>query len=162
MNKTSPHSSAILADNLNANLTPPGSSNKSNGSWRTLSWSIKKLCTGKWPFVILVPSAGLWSAYAIAPAHRRERPKSSASRPFIGITIAVSYRDVRTPRYQWNIWFSSLRRLESVPKYQMRATRLRDTKGRALRADRSHVAPTRRSCYAYIQFCSPLPFNRRL
>jgi hypothetical protein len=41
MNKTSPHSSAILADNLNANLKPPGSSNKSNGSWRTLSGSIK-------------------------------------------------------------------------------------------------------------------------
>jgi hypothetical protein len=30
------------------------------------------------------------------------------------------------------------------------ATRLRDTKGQALTADRSHVAQTKRSCYAFI------------
>jgi hypothetical protein len=30
------------------------------------------------------------------------------------------------------------------------AMRLRDTKGQALTADRSHVAQTKRSCYAFI------------
>src|SRR3989304_6074021 len=42
------------------------------------------------------------------------------------------------------------------------AMRLRNTEDQALRADHSHVAQTTRSCYAYIRFCSLLPFNRRL
>src|SRR5437660_5785426 len=40
--------------------------------------------------------------------------------------------------------------------------RLRDTEGLALRGGPFACRSTRRSCYAYIRFCSLLPFNRRL
>jgi len=50
MYKTSPHSSAILADNSKVNFAPPGRSNNSTGSGRTLSESEFGLQTFHWQF----------------------------------------------------------------------------------------------------------------